>query len=299
MKDPNTAIESVLDALRHGGRDLARNPKGAVRAAATQLLHMGFRPAAQRSDGVTYRIDGLARAADLTTRNIRAYQERGLLHAPRRSGRVSIYDGTHLARLRLIASMHERGYSTAHIREMLGAWEAGKDLADVLGIEQVLIEPWSDDKPTTMSAESLQKLVCGVDNVGKLIEAGLVRMQSDVALVERPRLVIAFAEMLTYGMSIDTVLELHRRVEPAIDEIGKSLVQVGADHVIAQFSDHGVPATDGDVADLVPMLIRVRSLAMTSVTASIAASLDRAVEDVLADYLAQLLDSRRSDKNAG
>jgi hypothetical protein len=54
-------------------------------------------------------IDQLAREAGTTVRNVRAYQERGLLPPPDREGRVGVYGEGHLARLRLIASLAERG----------------------------------------------------------------------------------------------------------------------------------------------------------------------------------------------
>ncbi|MBF6482319.1 MerR family transcriptional regulator, partial [Nocardia cyriacigeorgica] len=43
-----------------------------------------------------YRIDELARAAGTTSRNVRLYQEKGLLPAPvRRAGRANIYGDAH------------------------------------------------------------------------------------------------------------------------------------------------------------------------------------------------------------
>ena len=62
-----------------------------------------------------YRIDELAREAGTTVRNVRAYQDRGLLPPPRRSGRVGLYTDAHLARLRLIGTMLERGYTLGNI----------------------------------------------------------------------------------------------------------------------------------------------------------------------------------------
>src|SRR5436305_1643105 len=44
-----------------------------------------------------YRIDELAREAGTTVRNVRAYQDRGLLPPPRRSGRVGLYTDAHLS----------------------------------------------------------------------------------------------------------------------------------------------------------------------------------------------------------
>src|SRR3954471_18150654 len=46
-------------------------------------------------------IDELARAGGSSVRNVRLYQERGLLPKPRRHGRRALYDKTHLDRLKL------------------------------------------------------------------------------------------------------------------------------------------------------------------------------------------------------
>jgi DNA-binding transcriptional MerR regulator len=82
-----------------------------------------------------YRIDDLARAAGTTVRNVRVYQDRGLLPPPRREGRTGIYGEAHLARLRLIGQLLERGYTFAHIGEFLEAWQRGRNLTDLLGLE--------------------------------------------------------------------------------------------------------------------------------------------------------------------
>src|SRR5690242_6473215 len=86
-----------------------------------------------------YRLDDLAHAAGVTVRNVRAYAERGLLPAPRRVGRVNLYDETHLARLRLINRLLERGYTVAHIADFIATWEGGHDLGQTLGLEAALL----------------------------------------------------------------------------------------------------------------------------------------------------------------
>src|SRR4051812_21360790 len=94
------------------------------------------------------RVDDLARAAGTTARNVRLYQERGLLPPPRLVGRVGWYGEAHLARLRLITRLLDRGYSLGNIAELLSTWEAGRDIGSVLGVEQVLTVPWNDEAPT-------------------------------------------------------------------------------------------------------------------------------------------------------
>src|SRR5579872_4663262 len=96
-----------------------------------------------------YRIDDLARVAGTTVRNVRAYQDRGLLPPSRREGRVAFYSSAHVARLQIISQLLERGYTLSNIGELLAAWESGQNVGDLLGLEAALAAPWSDDTPTS------------------------------------------------------------------------------------------------------------------------------------------------------
>ena len=53
-------------------------------------------------------IDQLAHEAGIPTSTVRLYQNRGLLPAPLREGRVGFYNTGHRDRLRLIAHLQER-----------------------------------------------------------------------------------------------------------------------------------------------------------------------------------------------
>src|ERR1700722_3158895 len=86
-----------------------------------------------------YRIDDLARLAGMTVRNVRSYQDKGLVPPPRKHGRVGLYSDAHLARLRMIGQMLDRGYSLANISELVGAWQTGEGLAEVLGVKPALV----------------------------------------------------------------------------------------------------------------------------------------------------------------
>src|SRR5690349_6782365 len=200
------AVESVLEPLRRelrrGQRNLARDPRGTIEAAVQQLLSLGgARTAADPPvtipdpDRRTYRIDELARITGITVRNIRAYQERGLLPPPERRGRVALFDDAHVSRLKIIASMLERGYTAAHISEMLAAWAQGKDLADVLGLEGALVAAHVGDDPYTTTKDEARELAGGEVELAVLADAGLIEVTSDQARILRPDLLRAFAEM--------------------------------------------------------------------------------------------------------
>jgi DNA-binding transcriptional MerR regulator len=300
MASSPPSLDDILETLRRRPGMLARTPAAAIEAALGQLRRVWFaEPRAgdgKRSMG-EYRIDDLARAAGMTTRNVRAYQDRGLLPSPRRSGRVALYDDAHLARLKLIGSMLGRGYTTAHIAEMLHAWEHGKDLADVLGLEEALGKPWSDEVPTAMPLKDVRALAGDKENFDRLVALGLVRMQGGRAVVQRPQLLGAIAEMRGFGMPTSTVLDLYESVQPSIDDISAKLVVTATEHVASLKGAHWIPTGD-ELGELTTMLARFRELATTTVQQSLASSIEKTIERVLGAYLTQLAEDTAA-KDAG
>lgn len=281
------AVESVLESLRRGQRQIARNPRAAVDAAVRQLLSLG--PARQpQQAGETYRIDDLARASNITVRNIRAYQERGLLHPPRREGRVAIFDDSHLSRLKIIASMLERGYTSGHITEMLSAWESGRDLADVMGLEKALVPPRLEDAPVTMTLAEVRALTVDKEALQRYIDVGLIEIKGTKALVRRPELLRSFAEMRGFGMPTDALIKLHSEVAMAVDDIARALVNEAVRQVGDKFLT-GTDPSDAQISELVGTLTRFRELAMGAVVGSLAESMERTIEDLLAGYLSAAL----------
>jgi DNA-binding transcriptional MerR regulator len=291
-------VETLLDTLRRAPKRVSRQSRAALETAVAQLLRGAFGGRADTSEPAKpaeYRIDDVARKAGTTTRNVRAYQERGLLHPPRRAGRLALFDESHVARLKIIGSMLERGYTSAHIREMLDAWEQGKDLGDVLGLEQELVNSWADDQPTTMTVAQARELAGDQASLDRLVADKLIEVRGARAVIQRPKLLRAFAEMRGYGMAMDTVLDLHERIEPQLDEISRLLVQAGADHLGRRFGPDS-PPSQADITELLSMLIRFRTLAMTSVTATLATSIERTIERALANYLATFIEPPSSEQ---
>lgn len=280
-------VEAVLDSIRRGQKQLTRNPKVTIERAVKQLLTGRSAPVSSAEHGPTYRVDDLARVTNTTVRNIRAYQERGLLHSPTRQGRTAFFDDTHISRLKLINSMLDRGYTSGHIREMLDAWEHGKTLGDVLGIEHALA-PAPYDPPTTMGLVAARELAGSREDLELYVESGLVEIKGNRARVLRPQLLTAFAEMRGYGVGTATLLEIHHDVVPLVDQITQRLVAVGVAHLRDYFDFEEEPSSN-NVSELVTMLIRFRSLATASVTATLDSSIEQTVEELLTQYLASFV----------
>lgn len=68
-----------------------------------------------------FKLDELARAADVAPRTIRYYVQRGLLPAPEFRGKDTAYSAEHLRRLRAIKRMQEARMPLEEIAARLGA----------------------------------------------------------------------------------------------------------------------------------------------------------------------------------
>src|SRR5579872_1244162 len=98
---------------------------------------------ARMEDDGLMTIEQLASRADTATSTVRMYQSRGLLPPPVRRGRIGYYGQGHLSRLRLIADLQEQGFSLASIKRLTEAWENGRSLDDVLGLETQVASVWA------------------------------------------------------------------------------------------------------------------------------------------------------------
>lgn len=85
--------------------------------------------------GPLRRIDDLAAEAGTTVRNIRVYQEKGLLPPPVRRGRSALYGPEHRRRLRLVLRLLDRGYTFATIGELFAAERHGLSLSELLELD--------------------------------------------------------------------------------------------------------------------------------------------------------------------
>src|SRR6185437_2161097 len=110
-------------------------------------------------------------------------------------------------RLRLITSMLDRGYNIAHVREMLSAWEEGKDLGDVLGLESAIVGTWTSEKPQNMPLAEAQRLINDAKAFDRLVSLHVIQVDDDQATITRPKLIEAFNEIRGYGLPLDKMID--------------------------------------------------------------------------------------------
>lgn len=291
--EPGT-IASVLHNVRRAPKRVRRQSREyrqLIETAVSQLFDAAVRHPQGIAPSGEYRIEDLARLAGTTTRNIRVYRDRGLLPPPLRVGRIALFNDTHLTRLRLITSMLDRGYNIAHVREMLSAWEEGKNLGDVLGLETAIVGTWTTEKPETMPLTDARRLVDDPDAFDRLVALQVIRLDGPRATVTRPKLIEAFNEIRGYGVKLEKLVDLHEQIVPEIDKISDMLVRAGAEHVLDRIRPGEPLPADAEIAELITMLVRFRTQAVTTVTATLASSIESNIESLVSRILADYLES--------
>jgi len=232
-----------------------------------------------------YRIDDLARAAATTVRNVRVYQDRGLLPPPRREGRTGVYGEPHLARLRLIGQLLERGYTFAHIGEFLEAWQLGRNLSDLLGLEQALTTPWANEVDDYLTGDELVEMFGAEqitdDNLVVVLEQELLVPDGDRYRVPSPRLLYAGSELVRAGLPLSVVLELSASLARDMEASAKRLVGAVADHAV-------IPRTaifDVYLTEVGELINRLKPIAQLAVDAHLERAMEKQIRQTVQEHL--------------
>jgi len=229
-----------------------------------------------------YTIDELAQRSGVTSRNIRTYQEHGLLRSPTITGRVGYYDDGHMARLALIRSLQDRGFSRAAIRDLLVGWESGYSIADVIGVEQALTTDWDVDEGFVTDAEL--DAVFGDDPAPRkrAVELGLLRpAEGGGYVVSSQRVFDAGVQLLGLGVPIGTILDVAEQLLDHAQQIAADFRQLFEDHVMSSID----PASPGSKAATVAAVEALRPLPGSIAGRAIELTLSRALREMLVDLV--------------
>ncbi len=177
-------------------------------------------------------IDDLARQVQLPVRTIREYHTMRLLPPPERRGRMGLYGGRHIQRLRLIARLQRRGYSLAGIRDLLGAWESGTDLTTLLGVDE---SPAAlDETPLRLTRAELCQRLPALDpaTLSRARQAGLVRSHGeDHVVVRSPALLGLVADWVRAGVPLDEALDVIEVLNDDLAALARKLADLTAGRV--------------------------------------------------------------------
>lgn len=234
---------------------------------------------AQHSRPREYRVEELAEAAGIPVRTLRFYRERRLLPPPRRDGRIAWYSDAHLARLRTIAALLERGHTLGGIAELITAWEKGRTLggvAELLGLGGTLAASWSDETQVVLTPQELADYFgddVSPENLTTALEIGYISVAGENALHTSRRLLDVSAALVREGVPLAAVLEAGRQVRVHVDALAGLFTDVVKTHVLGPLDDLP-PEQVQRVSDTMQ---RLRPLAKDIVDAEMSLAMERRV----------------------
>jgi DNA-binding transcriptional MerR regulator len=220
-----------------------------------------------RDPAAEYRTADLAREAGISVRTLRFYRERRLLPPPRREGRVAWYGPGHLARLRTITALLERGHTLGGIADLIAAWENGRDVGDVLGLDAAPATGWAEETPVRLAPHELADSFGSdvtADNLATALDLGYVAVDGETVVHVSRRLLDASAALVREGVPLTAVLAAAREVRRHADALADLFTALVRTHLPTQ---PDVPAT----------LDRLRPVAKTVVEAELALAMTRRV----------------------
>jgi DNA-binding transcriptional MerR regulator len=178
----------------------------------------GGETVAEATEGC-WRIDDLARRADVTVDTIRYYQREGLLPPAERSGRTKLYGHEHLRRLERIRELQGRRFSLAAIRALLDAERPG------------LVEGVFGGEAATYSFDDLvEKTDIDRTLAGRLREAGFLREPADFGRDAYDTadldVIDAFAELAQAGLPDDVLVEIAGIYAQGVEAMQRQVLEV-------------------------------------------------------------------------
>lgn len=250
-------------------------------------------PASQPDITAEYSIDELAREGETTVRNVRAYQDRGILPPPERRGRKGIYTDVHLRLLKLIGQLLDRGYTINNIGELLEAMEKGHDISQLMGLGDAIASPWTGEIPNYFTISELSKLFkvkITLKNLGVINQAvklGILEREGPRFRAASPKLIHVASELVHIGIPLEDLLDILRMMRGNVQRVADELVM----RIVPIFDryDDELPPPE-EVPKLADIVWRLRPLAETAMTIEAMQAVERAANKYLGDRLAYMLE---------
>lgn len=194
-----------------------------------------------------YRVEQLAARTGVSVDTVRFYQSRGLLPAPRRQGRVALYDDDHVQRIERIRHLQARGFSLATIRRLLsGELDAADEaLVAALGADRAPGDEPERPEELLSLGELAERsgvplpLLEAVEREGMLVPR---RVGSQVGFTPADADVVAEGlKLVAAGLPLPEVLGLARRHHAAMRAVADEAVALFDAHVRQPLRQAGLP----------------------------------------------------------
>jgi DNA-binding transcriptional MerR regulator len=227
------------------------------------------------------RIDELAAATGVTSRNIRAYREKGLLPAPELEGRTGFYTEEHVQRLEIIEDLQRRGFSLEAIRQTLQAWSVGGHFSHLVGLQSILNSPFHSEEPGWETVPELltrfPEALADPSLITRAVALGLLEEGDGASLrIPSPLLIEAGTELVAVGVPLSEVLDIFEKISDDMADVARMFIGLVERHLVDP-ADLAQPK-EGQPAAMVETLQRLRPLAMEVIRPVLARQLTRELD---------------------
>ena len=214
-----------------------------------------------------FTVDQLAQDAEIPVSTVRMYQQRGLIDPPEKRGRVGFYNSKHRERLALIASLQDRGFSLAAIKQALDSWETGGSLNELLDVGN--LSPSLDSTEIRLDPAELAKRFAGVEltqsDIQRAVEVGLIKIEgTEIVITNGPFLEIGPA-VAEAGLPVSVMLDEYETLSGEVEQIAARFREIFENHLWSNFVDDGMPVDE--IGQLTEKASQLTQLATATVTA--------------------------------
>jgi DNA-binding transcriptional MerR regulator len=182
---------------------------------------------------MTYRVEQLAAAAEVSVDTVRYYQSQRLLPPPRRQGRLALYGEEHVERIREVRALQRKGLTLAAVRRVLegrlgaadqdlaaavAAVRAEEETEELLGLDELA-------QRSGVAAPLLQAFERAGLRLGRSVDGGHRYSSADVEMV---RLGL---RLLDSGLPLPELLALARDHDEHVRAVAERAVELFDEHV--------------------------------------------------------------------
>lgn len=224
-------------------------------------------------------VDELAAAAGVTVRTVRFYATKGLLPPPLLRGRTGLYDGTHLARLKLVRDLQAKGFTLQAVERFLERVPADASPDDV-AVFGALLSPWVTDPPQELTREDLDAMAgraLSDEDLEGLAATGVVELLDDGRVRVRPADLELALEWLDVPVPREMLTESQRLIEAATGQLAEDLGALLRRHLLRPYLQGDLPPEQR--AQLSDVIERLKPLTIQAVMNAMQRSVDRAVRE--------------------
>jgi DNA-binding transcriptional MerR regulator len=231
-------------------------------------------------------IDELARATGATTRNIRAYQSRGLLPPPVIRARTGYYASEHVKRLRIIQALQNEGFRLEAIGRLLD--QPGGAAEQIVEFGRALLRSFGETAPEFATTDELGDRFGGRvarPVLRKAERLGLIRaLDGDRWEIRNPTLVSAGEQLVAMGIPISHALAVAEKIDHHTRAIAKSYVRLFLADVIGDEDSAGYRSPE-DWERMHEALQRLRPLALEAIHAAFEQGMSELVEEEMKKFV--------------